>query len=222
MRDKLLKIYVSPNQFKKIQNSLWGAAEFLELSDNQPIEMQDFIVFADRHGNELLRNMSKIEKNTIHYVNYSDFYSNQHFPLVVVLCHLYESIMYLRLNTFTDENRFPPDFPSAVIKQKIDSIRLCLDMLENSIDPKLFIDKLNFLITEENGCPFKSSAAIMELYPWDFRLSRQNVCLIDKICQALTKIRSCLEKKEDWKNIWRLAYDVHNLPSSIYGNFVEQ
>lgn len=222
MREKLLKIFVDADNYRVVHSSSSKVVEFIGLSDNQPIKKVDFIVFVDEDGNEILKNMWEITDHTVYYtcnpLNMKDFWD---FPLIVVLTHLYESIMHLRHGAFTEKNYFKKGFSLDMVKYEVCMMELCVDLLDEQIEVDQFLKELHRLTIHHEDYCLESSEAIMKSYPWAYRKDECSQKEIETIRFAIGEMKRCIGNKKEWRNIWKLAYGIHNEPMTIRDCFME-
>lgn len=214
MRDRLLKISVDSKHYEVVHTSFCGIVEFMSMSDHETIRQGDFIVFTDGNRNESLRNMWEVADTHVHFTSVMNISEN--FSLIVVLTNLYESIMHLRHGAFTEKKFFVNNFPIEMVEREVCIIQLCTDLLEGTIYVNQFIDELEVLTENDTEYCLEASAAIMKMYPWHCALNEYGREAIGKLRRTTAQIRSCMCNKREWRNIWKLAYSIHNEPSAIY------
>lgn len=218
MRDTILKLYVDADNYKLVQESPCNIVEFIRLSDIQPIRKMDFIIFADNNGNETLRNMWELTNNHVHYTSLikTSNHTSDDFPLIVVLTNLYESIMHLRHGAFTEQKFIMKHFPIDMVRREVRMIELCIDLLDEAINVNQFIEKLNAVTFDDNTYVFESSSLILKSYLWHYERNETIKESIEKLRLAATEMNRCISDKKKWRDIWRLAYEIHNEPAAIY------
>ena len=98
---------------------------------------------------------------------------------------------------------------------------MCIDLLEEKISINHFLDGLNTLTKDDVKYNFQSSEIILKSYPWNVRLNEHSREAIEKLRYATAEIKKCIGDKKEWRNIWRIAYRVHNEPDTIYKSIKE-
>lgn len=212
----MLKIYVSPEYYETVKECSSRNIPFIRLSDSQPVKQMDFVVFTDFQGNETMRNMLEINGNKVFYTDCLNTSHTGEFPLTAVLTNLYQSILHIRHGAYTDHKIFLNKFPIDMVRHELCIIRLCTDLLGEMIDIKQFTAQLETLTLEDENYCFVSTKAIMEQYLWEYKQNELSKKALNQIRQGIAEMEQCLENKKEWRNIWRIAYGIHNAPASIF------
>lgn len=214
MRDKILKIYVTEENLEIARKYGCKEISFYKKSDNLDIKKYDFVIFSDEQGNEVLRNLWEIKENHIHYTT-GWMGNSDNFPCIVIIANLYESIMHLRLETYVEQKFFRKSLAVDMVKRELDIIKLCIQLLEGTIDITSYRKELHFLAAQLENYPFESSAAILKQYPLIYENTPESRNAINKIKTAIEEIQECLNNPKKWEQISRIAYRIHNEPTAI-------
>lgn len=214
MRNEILKIYVNQENFKIAKECGCKEITFYKRSDNLDVKKCDFVIFSDEQGNEVLRNLWEIKEDCIHYTTGWMGHSDN-FPLIVIITNLYESIMHLRHETHTEKKLFTKTFAIDMIKKEVAITKLCVQLLEGNIDTASYIKKLYFLTSQLEDYPLESSCAILKEYSLMYKATLKSERAIDKIHTAIDEMEECLANPKNQDNISRIAYRIHNEPTTI-------
>lgn len=177
------------------------------------IEKMDFILIYN-NDNYILKNFWKLDGNKLLYT--SCFAGNRtNIPLQAVSILCYESIMHIRHGAYTNKSFFLKNFPLKNTEYNIKIILNCIDLIEGVIQPDFFMQQLVVLEQNTQDFYFKSTNAVIKKYGWNCQCSKDQQKAAEKIRQECYNMADMLKNKRKWKNIWKTAYNIHNLPSLL-------
>ena len=98
---------------------------------------------------------------------------------------------------------------------KSDNIKIilsCIDLIEGVIQPGFFMEQLVILEQNTEDFYFKSINAVIKKYGWNNKCGAGFKKAAGEIRQGCYNMINLLKNKREWKNIWKAAYNIHNLP----------
>jgi hypothetical protein len=179
----------------------------------------DYILICDISGNEVIRNFLKAEGKKLEYTSCFHGDKCKDIPLTIIMEFLYQSIMWIRHDTYIEKRLFSHrHFPAQRLEREIHFINSILELCEGKINMENFINILEQYKNNTDDFLFLSAFDILDKYTWQFELTDIRKEKIELIKNSLDEIINLLKHKSKWKEIYKVGYRIHNEPYFIYKN----
>lgn len=213
---RLIKVLVSDDIFKQVVLCHNTHVPYKQLSQETEIKIYDFIIFQNECKEEIIRNYLKKEKKEIFYTSCFSAMTVNKIADSALMTILYESIMWLRGNTYIDKKiiekqKFSIQQIELEIKLIKEIVRLCM----GEIKMEEFLITLSDYAEQKENFLFFSAFDLFYEYGLNFKLTEQKKESLTKIFNAVCEIQNKLKRKKEWKEIWMFSYKIHNEPEFL-------
>lgn len=213
MREKVACFYVADREYKIACEN--GSTEIsIEYMTDYNIDLKkmDFILICNKNQ-YVLRNFWQLNEKNLTYTSCL-IKNGTDISLQAVSTLCYEFIMHIRLDAYRDTHTktwfFLKDLKS--VEYNIKGIVACIDFIEGIITAQQFMEQLVDLEQKFDDFCFQSTNALIQKCGWNNQCDENQKKVIDTIRQECLKMENLLKNKKEWRNIWQVAYGIHNLP----------
>ncbi len=216
---KVIKFIVADEAFKDAIHLSCYKIPYIDATEIEFPTRFDFILICDKSGKEVIRNFLKAEGKILEYTSCFHGDKGNDIPLTIIMEFLYQSIMWIRYDTYIEKKLFShKHFPAQRLESEIHFINSILELCEGKINMENFINILEQYKNNTDDFLFLSAFDILDKYTWQFELTDIQKGKIALIKSSLDEIIELLKKKSKWKEIYKVGYRIHNEPYFIHKN----